>query len=81
LERDGLFRDTQYRIFDFEQELTADKLVGLVRSRSYIAILPESEREPLLEEVRFLCRTHPDLAGRETFSMPYQTHVFRSISV
>ncbi|MDP9067989.1 MAG: methyltransferase domain-containing protein [Actinomycetota bacterium] len=78
LERRGSFRSTQWRIFDHVQELTPEDLVGLVRTRSYIAILPPEEREQLLEGVRELCRTHVDLRGKRSFVLPYKTHVCRS---
>lgn len=78
LEGTGHFKSTEYRTFDYQQELCEDKLVGLVRSRSYVAILPDGQREELLADVRRLCREHPQLKGRETFSMTYKTHVFRA---
>lgn len=77
LEGGGLFRSMEHEVFDFEQELTEESLIGLVSSRSYIAILPEEARAGLLAEVRTLCRTHPELRDRESFSMPYKTHAFR----
>lgn len=78
LERGGLFTSTEHRIFDHEQVLGPEDLVGLVRSRSYIAILPDGERERLLDAIGELCREHPDLRGKDTFLMPYKTHAFRS---
>lgn len=80
LERDGLFHRTEHRVFDFSQELTEDGLVQLVRSRSYIAILPAPEREQLMQEVRGLCREHPELQQKKRFHMPYKTHAFRSVA-
>lgn len=78
LEAGGMFKSMEHEVFDFEQELTEEALVGLVASRSYVAILPEDERGPLLAAVRTLCETHPDLRGRSRFSMPYKTHAFRA---
>lgn len=80
LEGAGLFGSTEHRIFDLEQALTEEHLVGLVRSRSYIAILPDDERVRILNEVVRLCREHPDLAGRAEFSLPYKTHAFRAMA-
>lgn len=80
LEGGGLFRSIEHEVFDFDQELTEETLIGLVASRSYIAILPEEERVALLAEVRTLCRTHPELRGRAVFSMPYKTHAFRAVT-
>lgn len=78
LEGGGLFESTEHRVFNLEQELTAERLVGLVRSRSYVAILPEKEQNRLLTEVQRLCTEHPALRDQVSFMMPYKTHVFRS---
>ncbi len=50
----------------------------MVASRSYVIDLPDDERARLLDEVRHLARNHPDLAGRETFEVPYLTVAVRS---
>jgi SAM-dependent methyltransferase len=76
----GSFESCDARTFPFAQELTEEGLVGLVRSRSYVAILPDDERDELLERVRHLVREHPDLRGRERFQLPYQTRVFRAVA-
>ncbi|MQA99751.1 MAG: methyltransferase domain-containing protein [Actinobacteria bacterium] len=78
LEGSGLFDSTEHRVFDFEQELTEEQLMGLMRSRSYISILPDGERDELLAEVQALCSEHPQLRDRESFLMPYKTHAFRA---
>lgn len=79
LEDEGLFADTEHRVFPYEQTLTEETLVGLIASRSYIAILPEDKRLKIFDAVRVLCRTHPDVRGKETFELPYRTHAFRSV--
>lgn len=79
LEGSGHFRDMEHATSPFEQELNEESLVALVESRSYIAILPDDEKQTVLAEVRDLCRTHPDLQG-ESFSMPYTTHTFRAFA-
>jgi SAM-dependent methyltransferase len=78
LEDRGFFRDTEHRVFGYEQPMTEDALVGLIVSRSYIAILPKDEKDRIFDAVRALCRTHPDLRGAETFALPYRTHAFRA---
>jgi SAM-dependent methyltransferase len=72
------FAPSVERIFEFEQVLDRDLLVALVRSRSYVATLPDEERVSLLSEVVRLCEEHPSLSGRSQFSMPYRTHVYRA---
>jgi SAM-dependent methyltransferase len=60
---------------------TPDTLMGLIATRSYYLIAsPEGQRE-LERRVRELCATHPDLAGRERFDLPYQTVVYRGVRV
>lgn len=80
LERAGLFRDTEWRVFEHAQQLRPTDLVGLVRSRSYIAILPVEERKSVLARVWSLCSEHPELRDKATFLMPYKTHACRSFA-
>jgi SAM-dependent methyltransferase len=53
-------------------------LLDLVSSRSYIATMPPAQRELVLAEVGQLADTHPALAGREEFPLPYVTECFRA---
>jgi SAM-dependent methyltransferase len=63
--------------FPNEQELDASRLVDLIASRSYVIRRPEIERTALLERVAALARSHPELVGRQHFTMPYVTTVLR----
>jgi SAM-dependent methyltransferase len=57
---------------------TADTLVNLIATRSYyITAGPQRQRE-LDVAVRDLVATHPDLAGRYQFELPYRTFVYRA---
>ena len=58
--------------------MTADQLVAMAASRSYVIALDPGERDDLLSEVRALLRTHPDTAGRDVIDMPYTTVAFRT---
>lgn len=58
---------------------TPESLVRLMQSRSYyLRATPERQRE-LVQLVGVLARTHPDLAGRPEFELPYVTDVFRAV--
>jgi SAM-dependent methyltransferase len=71
VESSRLFGPIERRSFVFEQLVTVDDVVGRVESTSFVAAMPEVEREVLLEQVRALA------AGREEpFSFPYRTEVF-----
>jgi SAM-dependent methyltransferase len=62
--------------FPHRQELDLDGLVERVSSISYIAVLPEEQRGLVLDDIRDLARSDPDLAGRERFELPYVTDLF-----
>ena len=53
-------------------------LLDLVSSRSYIATMPAGQRALVLAEVSQLADTHPALAGRDEFPLPYVTECFRA---
>lgn len=73
-----LFEAPERAEFPHPQPVDAEGLVAVVASRSYVIDLPSPERSALLAEVRELSHTHPDLAGRETFELPYVTVAVRS---
>jgi SAM-dependent methyltransferase len=54
-----------------------DLLVARAESVSVVGALPDGERAVVLDRVRDLARTHPDLAGRSSFGFPYVTRVYR----
>ena len=53
-------------------------LLDLVSSRSYLATMPPAQRELVLAEVGQLAGSHPALAGRDEFPLPYVTECFRA---
>jgi len=53
-------------------------LLDMVASRSYVIVLPERQRQELLAGVEELLDTHPDLAGRDEFDLPYVTRCTRA---
>lgn len=58
--------------------LSRDQVVDTVASRSYVITLPASERQDLLDQVRHLLDTHPDLTGTEQVAMHYVTRCYRT---
>jgi SAM-dependent methyltransferase len=62
--------------FQHRQALDEEGLVERVASISYIAALPEAQRDRVLDEVRELARTHPELADRDRFDLPYVTDLY-----
>jgi SAM-dependent methyltransferase len=61
----------------WEQICDEDMLVVRAASVSVVGALPDDERAVVLDRVRDLARTHPDLAGKPWFGFPYETVVWR----
>lgn len=53
-----------------------DVLVNRTRSTSFIAALPEAQREAVLDEVRALIAAEPVLRGRPEVTFPYITFAY-----
>ncbi|MER5336419.1 class I SAM-dependent methyltransferase [Micromonospora sp. NPDC002717] len=72
------FAPAEQAVFAHRTTLTPDELVGMVRTRSYYLTADPERRRDLDRELRDLLDTHPDLAGRERFDLPYRTLVCRA---
>jgi SAM-dependent methyltransferase len=72
------YEPTERELFRHATQHTADTLVGLVKSRSYYLTADADAREAIEAAVRELVSTHADLAGRETFELPYVTVAYRA---
>jgi len=69
-----LTRDA-YAEFRWSNPLDRDEIVAMVTSRSYVIAMEDDARATLLENLDELLGTHPDLAGRTVFDLPYVTRV------
>ena len=71
VEASPLFGPVERRLFQFDQLVTRDDVVGRVASTSFVAAMPRAGRESVLVQVRAL------VADREEpFAFPYQTEIF-----
>lgn len=81
--RDSAFRDMpgfgpfETAEFWHVHTITTEQMVQRVASVSHVAVLPDTEREAVLAEVREVLATHPDTAGQETVDIPYRVDCFR----
>ena len=72
----GLFGRVEHAVFRHGQELDREALRELALSRSYCAVMPDSERRPVLERVDALFDRH---AQGGTIRLPYLTECFRAL--
>ncbi len=63
---------------EWRAEMTPATLVAMVRSRSYVIIAEEVERDRILSGVDALLANDPELAGRTRFDLPYVTYCTRA---
>jgi SAM-dependent methyltransferase len=62
--------------FHHAQTLTPDLVVERFRGVSHVAVLPDDERETVLDEVRDVLATHPETRGRTELAIPYRLDAY-----
>jgi SAM-dependent methyltransferase len=73
-----LFTPLERRYFHHVVVHSGDSLVELMRTRSYYLTAPPQRQAQIEAAVRNLVATHPDLAGRTEFELPYVTDTYRA---
>ena len=73
-----LFTEPEQAVFHWVQPMRPAELRALAASRSHLLLLPDDERDALLDEIDELAATHPDLRGRDVIDMPYRTECYRA---
>jgi SAM-dependent methyltransferase len=58
------------------QVMAPEGVVDRFRSVSHVAVLPEEEREQVLDDVRTILATHPDTRGRDEVAIPYRVDAY-----
>ncbi|MFC7243595.1 class I SAM-dependent methyltransferase [Catellatospora aurea] len=74
-----LFAPAEWATFRHAVTQTPQGLLELIATRSWYLVAAEDLRQRLRDQVTELCATHPDLAGRDTFELPYVTTVCRTV--
>lgn len=54
------------------------EFVGSLCTYSNLIVLPDADREHVLDAVRDFLATHPDTAGRDTLEVPFTATCFRT---
>jgi SAM-dependent methyltransferase len=75
IDASGLFGRVETAVFSFTHTLDRDRLLDLVLSRSYLAKLSPSDREPVLDAVGAL---YDETAGADGVHLAYVTECFRA---
>jgi len=72
------FGPVEFAEFRHNVTHTPESLVALLKSRSYFLTASPIRQAALEAEVRELAATHPELAGRTAFDLPYVTVAYRA---
>jgi SAM-dependent methyltransferase len=70
------FRPVDEASFPNPMLVSPEQLVDRVASISFVAAAPPDDRARVLDDIRALLATDPDLAGRDRISFPYRTDVY-----
>jgi SAM-dependent methyltransferase len=76
LDRSHLFGPLAHAETRHVHRLTPEGVVARVASVSFVAALPEIERERLLADVHDLLANDPETRGRDVLGLPYRTDVY-----
>ena len=74
----GLFTPPEEHEFRHEHEATVEDHVARFLSVSFVAALPDVERERVLADIERILRTDPETRGHDRFGLPYITEVYLS---
>jgi SAM-dependent methyltransferase len=69
------FVAAEYAQFRWENPLSREELLAMITSRSYVITMDAAERDAMLARVGQLLDTHPQVAGDDSYLMPYLTRV------
>jgi SAM-dependent methyltransferase len=76
LDRSHLFGPLAHAETRHVHRLTPEGVLARVASVSFVASLPEAERQRLFADVRDLLAADPETCGREELELPYRTDVY-----
>ncbi|HLW18661.1 MAG TPA: class I SAM-dependent methyltransferase, partial [Actinomycetota bacterium] len=62
--------------FPYAQPMTVQGFLDRFNSCSFIAILDDASKADVIEKLRDLVSSHPDLVGKQEFEQPYVTEVY-----
>jgi len=65
--------------FEWSRPMTAERLLAMARSRSYLITASEADRDRIEGELRALFADLPELADGGSIDLPYLTHAFRAV--
>ena len=72
LESERYFGSLHEATFQHEHVLDADGVIARFAGVSHVAVLSSGEQDAVFDEVRSVLATHPSIADRSEFAIPYR---------
>jgi SAM-dependent methyltransferase len=72
------FDQPETKVFAWDVALTADQLIGLLGTYSWVILMGEADRRRLFDTARLLLRDALGVEGDATFDLAYRTEVWRA---
>jgi hypothetical protein len=72
------FDEPDHQVFAWDVALSADELIGLLGTLSWIITMPDDQRERVLAEARRLLREFLGVAGDVTVDVAFRADAWRS---
>lgn len=64
---------------EWDRQMSADDILAMAASRSYLITAADDERARILAEIADLLANDPDVAQHDPITVPYVTHSYRAI--
>lgn len=75
---DAPFGEPEREVIPWSYPMTPGELVESLSTYSHVIMLPQKQRDAVLDAVREHLATHPDLAGRGTIDVPFESVCYRT---
>ena len=75
-ENQEYFSPLEHLKFDYSQHFLKENLTHRALGMSFIAALPESQKQAVVEQMKELCSVHDAIKDHDVIEFPYITHVY-----
>lgn len=72
----SFFSALEHQQFTYQQHFFKKDLEQKALGMSFIAALSNTQKKEVVQRIRKLCNTHPEIKDREIIGFPYITHVY-----
>jgi SAM-dependent methyltransferase len=75
------FEPPEHTVLHWSQSLSADQLVGMLGTFSGVIVLPDEQRQQIMDEARQLLRQHAGLEADASVDLPFRANCWRAVRI